>query len=106
MSAELSAAVPRKRCSGLMHGGLSQWWQTYIFGGTGLPWKSSQATRWALVRIPPELTRPYPLAFLPRVHSMHPLAVGRPKESISSSVYGAPLGRRPRMGDPARRTRS
>lgn len=72
LSAMLSAAVPRNRCSGLTQHGLSHMWHTIMPGGMS-PMNSAYDALCALRVRPLWLIAPYPLSNRPAVHSQHPL---------------------------------
>ena len=73
LSLALSVGVPIKRCSGLVHGGLSHLWQTYMPRGTSPKW-SIHETRLAgaFSWLPPKRIMPYPNGCLAPTHSQQP----------------------------------
>lgn len=88
MSAILSALVPRNRCSGLQHGGLSQAWSTQRPSGIW-PLCISQLTRCAptLLRFPrlPRYSTPYPWETVPH-QSQQPSVFLTFIQNLSSKV--------------------
>lgn len=70
ISAELSACVPRNKCSGLQHDGLSHRWHTSIPCGIG-PTKIDHANRCANTRRTPSLKAPYPKGVFAAVQFQH-----------------------------------
>lgn len=65
LSSELSWYVPKNKCSGLQHDGLSQLCKTQIFGSKE-PWAIRKESRCASQRLFLSVSRPYPRKIFPR----------------------------------------
>ena len=87
LSSMLSCGVPRNRCTGLVHSGLSQWWQTNRPIGIGPKW-IAQETRCAIRYVPAAgLNFPYPSRCFDPNHDQHPSALTTRSQNFSSIVF-------------------
>lgn len=68
ISAILSLCVPKNRCAGLTHNGLSHLWHTNNPSGIS-PHTNSHANLWARLCLAPK--QPYPLSVTAPFHSQH-----------------------------------
>lgn len=87
LSSMLSCGVPKNRCLGLVHSGLSQVWQTSRPSGIG-PWYSSHAKRWASVLLNSlvGLKVPYPFLFFAPNHGQQSSVKATLCQNLSSTV--------------------